>query len=91
MHNPPHPGGVIREFCLGAELTISKLAVALGVSRKTLSVIVNERGGISPEMACRLSKAFGDSPEMWLGMQMDYDLWRLRDKTAKLKVKRIAA
>ncbi|MBI4829928.1 MAG: HigA family addiction module antidote protein [Nitrospinae bacterium] len=91
MHNPPHPGKVIKEFCLGAELTISGLAQALGVSRKTLSAIINGRAGISPEMALRLSKAFDDSPEMWLGMQMDYDLWNLRKNAGKLKVKKIAA
>jgi len=91
MFNPPHPGAVLREFCLGPGLTITRLAKALGVSRKTLSAIINERAGISPEMAIRLSKAFGDSPKMWLGMQMDYDLWQMRKVAGKIKVKKIAA
>ena len=72
MHNPPHPGEVLRELCiepLGISITV--VAKALGVTRKTLSAIVNGRAGISPEMAIRLSKAFWTSAESWLNQQVD--------------------
>ena len=76
MHNPPHPGEVLRELCLEPlGLTVTQAAEALGVSRKTLSSLLNGRSGISPEMAIRLSKAFGTSAESWLNQQMQYDLW----------------
>ena len=73
MHNPPHPGEVLRELCfkpLG--VTVTQTAVALDVSRKTLPAILNGRTGISPEMAIRLSLAFGTSPESWLNQQLRY-------------------
>ena len=77
MHNPPHPGEVLKELRIEPlELTITDAASALGVSRKTLSSILNGRAGISPEMAIRLSKAFGTSAESWLNQQMQYDLWQ---------------
>jgi addiction module HigA family antidote len=83
MHNPPHPGEILRELCLEPlGLSVTRAAEALGVSRKTLSAILNERAGISPEMAIRLSKAFGTSPESWLNQQVQYDLW-LAGKNAK--------
>ena len=67
MHNPPHPGEIIRAFCLEPlGLSVTEAAKALGVSRKTLSAILNERAGISPEMAVRLSIAFDTSSESWL-------------------------
>jgi len=73
MHNPPHPGEVIRALCLDPlELTVTDAAAALGVSRKTLSAILNGRAGISPEMAVRLSIAFGTSAESWLNQQTQY-------------------
>lgn len=75
MHNPPHPGEVVRGFCfepLG--LTVTEAAHALGVSRKTLSSILNGRAGISPEMAVRLSSTFGTTAESWLGQQLRFDL-----------------
>lgn len=76
MYNPPHPGEILRELCLEPRgLTVTRAAQALGVSRKTLSAILNGRGGISPEMAIRLGKAFGTSPESWLNQQTQYDLW----------------
>ena len=75
MHNPPHPGEVLRELCLKPlELSVSEAARALGVSRKTLSAILNGRAGISPEMAIRLSIAFDTSAESWLNQQTQYDL-----------------
>lgn len=76
MYNPPHPGEIIKSHGLRPlELTITKAAKALGVSRKTLSAILNGRAGISPEMAVRLSIAFGTSSESWLNHQTQYDLW----------------
>ena len=74
MHNPPHPGMVLREY-LG-ETTITKAALQLGVGRVTLQRIVNGVAGISPDMAYRLGAAFGTSPELWAGMQMQYDLYQ---------------
>ncbi len=77
MYNPPHPGEIIREFCIvPLELTITDAAKALGVTRKTFSTLLNGRSGISPEMALRLSKVFGRSPEGWLRLQLQYDLWQ---------------
>ncbi len=76
MHNPPHPGEIIQELCLEPlELSVTSAAAALGVSRKTLSSIINGRSGISPEMAVRLSIAFNTSSESWLNQQAQYDLW----------------
>ena len=65
-------------------------AKGLGVTRKALSELVNGKSGISPEMAVRLSKAFGSSPELWLGLQMDYDLAQLQTKAGKIKVEKFA-
>jgi antitoxin HigA-1 len=88
MHNPPHPGEIIREDCLSAlDLTVTEAAKGLGVTRKTLSAILNGRAGISAEMALRLSKAFGSTPDHWLRMQLAYDLWQARHKAGKLRVK----
>ena len=92
MHNPPHPGEVLRELCLEPlGLTITDAAAALGVSRKTLSAILNGRAGISPEMALRLSIAFGTTPESWLNQQSQYDLWIARQVSPKMKVQRLYA
>lgn len=78
MKNPPHPGGVVRHDCIEPlGLTITKAAAALGVTRTTLSELVNGRRGISPEMAVRLSKVFGGSAESWLLQQAQYDLTRV--------------
>ncbi|MBI3025978.1 MAG: HigA family addiction module antidote protein [Candidatus Tectomicrobia bacterium] len=75
MYNPPHPGGFVRRECLEPlGLTVTEGAKVLGVTRQALNNLVNGKAGISPEMAIRLSKAFGSSPEVWLGMQMDYGL-----------------
>jgi addiction module HigA family antidote len=92
MHNPPHPGEIIRSLCLEPlELTVTDAAAALGVSRKTLSAILNGRAGISPEMAVRLSMAFGTSAESWLNLQTQYDLWHAEKRRKGLKVARLAA
>jgi len=92
MHNPPHPGEVLRELCLKPlELSVSEAARALGVSRKTLSAILNGRAGISPEMAIRLSIAFDTSAESWLNQQTQYDLWAAEKRRKSLRVERLAA
>jgi addiction module HigA family antidote len=91
MHNPPHPGEIIRELCLEPlEVTVTAAAEALGVSRKTLSAILNGRAGISPEMAIRLAKAFDTTPESWMNQQMQYDLWHAKNSLGDLEVKRIS-
>jgi addiction module HigA family antidote len=92
MHNPPHPGEVLKALCLEPlGLSVTRAAEALGVSRKTLSAILNGRAGISPEMALRLSKAFGTTPESWLNQQMQYDLWLTQKSVGKLEVERLSA
>jgi len=92
MFNPPHPGEVIKELCLDPlELSVTEAAEALGVSRKTLSSILNGRAGISPEMAIRLSKAFGTTPESWMNQQAQYDLWHAQQAKGSIKVKRLYA
>ncbi|CAN5852718.1 HigA family addiction module antitoxin [soil metagenome] len=77
MYNPPHPGEIIQGLWLDPMgVSITHAAQALGVSRKTLSKIVNSKGRVTPEMAIRLSIALGSSPESWLGHQAAYDLWQ---------------
>ena len=91
MKNPPHPGGfVLRECIEPLGLTITQAAEALGVSRKTLSELVNEKSGITPEMAVRLCKVFGGSAETWLMQQAQYDLAQVRRDRIKLKKLEIA-
>lgn len=92
MHNPPHPGEIIRSLCLEPlGVSITEAAEALGVSRKTLSAIVNGRAPVTPEMAVRLSIAFDTSAESWTTQQAKYDLWHVETSRKRLKVKRIAA
>jgi antitoxin HigA-1 len=92
MHNPPHPGEVLRELCLRPlGVSVTQAAAALGVSRKTLSAIVNGRAGISPEMAIRLSLAFKTTPESWLNQQLQYDLWHAERKRKNLHVRTLVA
>ena len=91
MYDPPHPGEIVRYECLEPlGLTVTRAAKGLGVTRQTLSDLVNERSGISVEMAVRLSKAFGSTPETWLGLQTAYDLWQARDHTDSIEVERFA-
>ena len=86
MKNPPHPGLVVLRECIEPlDLTITDAAAALGVTRNTLSELVNGRRGISPEMAVRLSKVFGGSAESWLTQQVHYDLAQVRADRIKLK------
>jgi antitoxin HigA-1 len=92
MHNPPHPGELIRELCIEPlDLSITETAEGLGVSRKTLSAILNGRAGISPEMALRLSMAFNTTPESWLNQQSQYDLWQAKQENKRMKVKKLYA
>ncbi len=92
MHTPPHPGEVLRELCLAPlGISVTDAAEALGVSRKTLSSILNGRAGISPEMALRLAKAFDTTPESWLNQQMQYDLWEAKQQTKSLRVQKLKA
>ncbi|MFQ5923972.1 MAG: HigA family addiction module antitoxin [Anaerolineales bacterium] len=92
MHNPPHPGEVVKKLCLEPlGVSITEAAEALGVSRKTLSSVLNGRAGISPEMAIRLSIAFDTSAESWLNQQVQYDLWVARRRARNLKVKKLSA
>ena len=92
MKNPAHPGAIVREDCLKPlGLSVTEGAKRLGVGRQTLSNLVNERAAVSIEMAYRLSKAFGSTPETWLGMQMAFDLSRSRDLERRIEVERIAA
>ncbi len=92
MHNPPHPGEVVKKLCLEPlGVNITEAAEALGVSRKTLSSVVNGRAGISPEMAIRLSIAFDTSAESWLNQQVQYDLWVARRQARNLKVKKLSS
>jgi len=92
MYNPPHPGEVIKEIYLDPlGLTITKAASALGVSRKTLSSLINGKSGISPEMAVRLSIALKTSSESWLRQQMQYDLWQAELLRQELQVTPLVA
>ncbi len=89
MKNPVHPGRIVQSACLDAlDLTITQAAKILGVTRVTLSKIVNEKSGISPDMAIRLSKAFGSTPETWLQMQLAHDLSKAREHEDQIEVSR---
>lgn len=89
MKSPPHPGRVVRQDCLEAlGLTVTEGAKVLGVTRQALNNLVNGKSGISPEMAFRLSKAFGSTPEVWLRLQMNYDLAQIRQHEDEIAVER---
>ena len=91
MKNPPHPGQHVRHDCLDPlGLTVTEAAKRLGVTRQTLNNLVTGKAGISAEMAIRLSKAFGGSPEVWLGMQMQYDLAQAMKRETNINVPRLA-
>jgi addiction module HigA family antidote len=92
MKNPPHPGLHVRHDCLEPlKLSVTEGAKVLGVSRQALNNLVNGKSGISPEMAVRLSKAFGGSPAVWLKMQLDYDLKQIARTASKINVRRVAS
>ncbi len=87
MHNPPHPGEIIRHECLEPlGLTVTRAAQGLRVTRQALSDLVNQKAGVSVEMSFRLSQAFGSTPETWLGIQTAHDLWQARDRAKEIKV-----
>lgn len=91
MHNPPHPGGIVKWECLEPlGLTVTRAAQGLGVTRQALSDLVNQKAGVSIEMAIRLSRGFGSTPETWLRMQMAHDLWLARDRARDIEVERFA-
>lgn len=89
MKTPPHPGRIIRQECLEPlGLSVTTAARELGVTRQAFNNVVNGKAGISPEMAIRLAKAFGSTPEVWLGLQMQYDLAEAEKTAHRLKIKR---
>ncbi len=91
MKNPPHPGLTVRHDCLEPlGLSVTEGAKILGVTRQTLNNLVNCKAGISPEMAIRLAKAFGSSPQTWMGMQADYDLAQALKREKQIRVRRVA-
>ena len=90
MKNPPHPGLTVRHDCLvPLGLTVTEGAKVLGVTRQALNNLLNGKSGISPEMAVRLSKAFGSRAETWLGIQLDYDLAQVRRRDNEITVSRV--
>jgi addiction module HigA family antidote len=90
MKNPPHPGRIVRQECLEPlGLSVTDGAKALGVSRNALSELVNERRGVSAEMAIRLAKAFGSTPEAWARIQLDYDMAQAMKRADEIKVQRV--
>jgi antitoxin HigA-1 len=87
MHDPAHPGEIVREECLKPlGLTVTAAAEALGVTRKALSDLLNGHAGVSPDMAIRLEQVFGSTADTWLRMQMQRDLWEARQRAGKIKV-----
>jgi addiction module HigA family antidote len=90
MYNPAHPGEVLKELYLPENMSVSEAAKKLGVSRQTLSAIINGRAGFSAEMALRLSKALGTTADLWLKMQIKYDLWQVKQNPPK-GVQKLAA
>ncbi|RDC63621.1 HigA family addiction module antitoxin [Adhaeribacter pallidiroseus] len=86
MHNPPHPGEILREYINGLNKTVTEVAAALESSRKHLSLILNGHTGISTKMARKLSVAFSTTPEFWLNLQKNYELWQARQKVDVSKI-----
>jgi antitoxin HigA-1 len=88
MHNPPHPGEILKELYMEPlHLTVTETALGIGVSRKSLSELINGKYGVSPEMAIRLAKAFSTTPESWLNLQQQYDIWIAQKKCDARKIK----
>jgi addiction module HigA family antidote len=85
MHDPPHPGEIIKELCLEPlGLSVTDAAKGLGVTHKALSELLDGHAGVSPEMAIRLEQAFGSTAETWLNMQLEYDLWQAKQRAGNL-------
>ena len=90
MHNPPHPGEFVREVYLTPfGISARQVAASLGVSASTFNRLLNGESNVSPQMALRLSKALGRSPESWLSMQDDYDLWHARQSVDLKRVRKL--
>ena len=90
MKNPPHPGEVLKDLCIDPlGETLTDISESLGVSRKTLSDLVNGKRSLSLDMAIRISKAFGSTPDTWLRMQLNYDLAQQEKRASKIKVRRL--
>jgi addiction module HigA family antidote len=90
MQDPCHPGEIVRECLEGLEMNVTDAAAALGVTRTTLSRVVNGKAGVSPEMAVRLSKAFGSTAGFWMRLQMNSDLAQVEKDADHIRVKRVA-
>ena len=91
MQDPPHPGEIVKSECIEPlGLTVPRVADGLRVSERALSDLIDEKAGVSADMAFRLSKAFGSTPETWLGMQMAYDLSQAREASERIEVERFA-
>ena len=91
MQDPPHPGEIVKSECIEPlGLTVTRVADGLRVSERALSDLIDEKAGVSADMAFRLSKAFGSTPETWLGMQMAYDLSQAREASERIEVERFA-
>jgi addiction module HigA family antidote len=94
MHNPPHPGGILKESLENTPISVTEFSAHIGVARGTLSRVLNERAGFTPEMSIRVSAALGQSPDLWYLLQTDYDFWQAsqakRRKIAPLKQIRMA-
>ena len=87
MPNPPHPGEYVKYDCLEPlGLSVTRAAKGMGFTRQALSDLVNEKAGVSVDMAFRLSKAFGSTPELWLKLQMAYDIWQAKERAEKFEV-----
>lgn len=90
MHNPPHPGEILKELYIEPlSLSVTEVAEALSTTRKTLSAILNKRSGISPLMALKLSLAFDTTPESWLELQNQYDLWQEKSRINLPNIKQL--
>ena len=86
MHNPPHPGRIIKEAIESIPMSVTAFAAHIGVSRVALSRVLNERAGVTAEMSIRISEAFGqDSPEIWFNIQNDYDFWKASHRAPQRK------
>jgi addiction module HigA family antidote len=86
MHNPPHPGSIIKEAIQAIPISVTAFAAHIGVSRVALSRVLNQKAGVTPEMSIRISEAFGqDSPDIWFNLQNDYDFWQVTSAKSRRK------